>query len=593
MNSNERRNYQILNTIATGGTAVLYKAIQTSLDRPVVIKRLHSHLTSDPNFTRRFEIEAKAAASLDHENIVRIIDFGSSNNNYFIVMEYIDGISLKELIQQKGKLGEELTLLIAHEICMGLDHAHQRGIIHRDIKPANIMITREGHVKITDFGLAKLHENQTQQTVASTLLGTPLYMSPEQAIGDTIDNRSDLFSLGTICYEMITGTQPFKGENYASVIQNIINGHVPSPSKICKDISARTEYIIMKALSKEPSKRYRTAMEMAREIESYLGQEKIVTVKERLRRIMNGEDDIVEESTGLKEPGRSRIMKSITAFITISLAAVALMTFIFYPERVDNFRKRMEALLKPDPSPAANYITASMQDNGQPQIKLSNSSGSDVIIRPLPTAQESDSADGIGASGADSIAAETAAVPPATGNTGNTARNLAENTSTEQKNTNEENKPSSREEKSKPVPSNGLIEVRVDPPADIMIDGKTRTFSSSLGPLELSRGAHELVCRRDGYKEYRETIHIKRGELSRRNIILQKITGRLQFNTMNGARIFIDGEFKGTTPLSSPLVIPSGKHEVELKKPGYKTWSSIVYIPENEDITLNISLVPM
>ena len=208
MTEHDERNYQILNTLATGGTAVLYKAIQTSLDRHVVVKRLHSHLISDPNFTKRFEIEAKAAASLDHENIVRIIDFGSSHDNYYIVMEYIEGLSLKELLDKHGALDPELALLVAREICLGLDHAHQHGIIHRDIKPANIMITSDGQVKITDFGLAKLHQAQTHQTVANTLLGTPLYMSPEQAIGDTVDGRSDLFSLGTMCYEMITGTHP-------------------------------------------------------------------------------------------------------------------------------------------------------------------------------------------------------------------------------------------------------------------------------------------------------------------------------------------------------------------------------------------------
>jgi len=590
MNSNEGRNYQILNTIATGGTAVLYKAIQTSLDRPVVIKRLHSHLTSDPNFTRRFEIEAKAAASLDHENIVRIIDFGSSNNNYFIVMEYIDGISLKKLIQQKGRLGEELTLLIAHEICMGLDHAHQRGIIHRDIKPANIMITRDGHVKITDFGLAKLHENQTQQTVASTLLGTPLYMSPEQAIGDTIDNRSDLFSLGTICYEMITGTQPFKGENYASVIQNIINGHVPSPSKICKEISSRAEFIIMKALSKEPSKRYRTAMEMAREIESYLGQEKIISVKDRLRRIMNGED-AVEDETPLAAPqGKSKVARSISAFTTVSLAAAIVFTLLFYPERVEKVKSRISAVMKPDPQAASGHYSAAMQDNPFSRISSTGNISAEVEMRPLPPELQNDSI--VGAPG--SVNGDTAATDSLPGQTGGNeelVQSAANPVSTDATGSEEDKK--TKEESSRPVPANGLIEIRVDPPADIIIDGRTRTFSSSLGPLELPRGAHEVVCRRDGYKEYRETVHIKKGELSRRNIILQRITGRLQFKTINGARVFIDGEFKGTTPLSSPLVVPAGKHEVELKKPGYQTWSSIVYIPENEELTLPISLVPM
>ena len=139
----------------------------------------------------------------------------------------------------------------------------------------------------------------------------------------------------------------------------------------------------------------------------------------------------------------------------------------------------------------------------------------------------------------------------------------------------------------------GLIEITIDPPASIIIDGTERTFSSSLGPLELSRGPHELICRRDGYQEYRETIRIKKGELSRRNITLQKIMGQLVLNTQKGARVFIDGEYRGTTPLHGPVKLPVGKHEVEIKKAGFKTWSSIVFVPENEELTLNIALVPM
>ena len=155
-------------------------------------------------------------------------------------MEYIDGFALSDILEKHGPLEDEIALLIAREICIGLDHAHQHGIIHRDIKPANIMITATGQVKITDFGLAKLIGNQIQHTVADTLLGTPLYMSPEQAIGDGIDGRSDIFSLGTICYEMVTGRQPFR-EHYAAVIQNIIKCTPPPPSRIRKNLDPEVE----------------------------------------------------------------------------------------------------------------------------------------------------------------------------------------------------------------------------------------------------------------------------------------------------------------------------------------------------------------
>jgi len=585
MSTKDGRNYEILNTIATGGTAVLYKAIQTSLERPVVVKRLHSHLTSDPNFTRRFEIEAKAAASLDHENIVRIIDFGSSNNNYFIVMEFIDGKSLKELLAERGHFSEELTLLIAHEICMGLDHAHQRGIIHRDIKPANIMITKDGHVKITDFGLAKLHENQTQQTVANTLLGTPLYMSPEQAIGDTIDNRSDIFSLGTICYEMITGTQPFKGDNYASVIQHIINGHVPSPSKLRKDISDRAEMIIMKALSKEPSKRYRTALEMARDIEAYLGQEKILSVKDRLKRIMQGEKDIEEDRCPTSEKKKSSYFKRVSSIIGFSAAAIVAILVVLYPSRLEYAESRIKALLKPNPSAPVsipqNQIHASAGINAFGTTDLNPMRSDNMTPIEVSVEQVPSKVDTI------SLSMENTKTNPDKGKD-----TLGTVTTPAEIPVKESMKPEIPDKES-PTVANGLIEITVDPPASIIIDGVERTFSSSLGPLELSRGPHELICKRDGYQEYRETINIKKGELSRRNITLQKIMGQLVLNTQKGARVFIDGEYRGTTPLHGPIRLPAGKHEVEIKKAGFKTWSSIVFLPESEELVLNIALVPM
>ncbi|MDD3643502.1 MAG: serine/threonine-protein kinase, partial [Candidatus Krumholzibacteria bacterium] len=281
----QSRNYRIIRTLATGGTAVLYQAVQTSLDREVVIKCLHPHLTADGSFTRRFEVEAKAAASLDHENIVRIIDSGISEGRYFIVMEYIDGPSLGRVIERRGKLERDAALLIAREICLGLEHAHRRGIVHRDIKPANIMVTSAGLVKITDFGLAKLCRSELQQTVADTLLGTPLYMSPEQAAGESVDGRSDLFSLGTICYEMLTGEQPFIADTYAAVIQKIIGGQVRPPSRLVPSLDAAADRIVMRALSRDPSRRFESAAAMRAEIEAALGMDAGYSSRESIRRL--------------------------------------------------------------------------------------------------------------------------------------------------------------------------------------------------------------------------------------------------------------------------------------------------------------------
>ena len=207
----EGKSYRILETVASGGTAVLYRALQISLDRVVAVKRLHPHLTQDENFTRRFVLEAKAAASLDHQNIVRVIDFGVEEGSYQMVMEFVEGESLKEVFDRWRPMHPELALALVHQVCRGLEHAHAKGIVHRDIKPGNIMLTKMGVAKITDFGLAKLTQSNSSQTAADSILGTPLYMSPEQAFGESVDQRSDLFSLGTVLYELLTGRQRFAG----------------------------------------------------------------------------------------------------------------------------------------------------------------------------------------------------------------------------------------------------------------------------------------------------------------------------------------------------------------------------------------------
>jgi serine/threonine protein kinase len=600
MSEKSAKKYEICNTLATGGTAVLYKAIQTSLDRPVVIKKLHSHLISDPNFTRRFELEAKAVASLDHENIVRIIDFGSTEGNYFIVMEYIDGPCFKDVLSSRRIISEDLMLLVAREICLGLDHAHQRGIIHRDIKPANIMITMEGQVKITDFGLAKLHQSQTQQTVASTLLGTPLYMSPEQAIGDSVDGRSDLFSLGTICYEAITGTQPFLGDNYAAVIQNIINGGVNAPSRIRKDISPGAEELVMKALHREPGKRFRSALEMAREIEAFLGQEKIASSRERLRRLASGEGDLAPRARrSVKRKPRRKSLLSLG----IAAACVASVTVILSlnPRGIGNLIDTFRAIRRSDPAPAPADPVFAGQGEEIPGVSMAPPAASPPADTPadtagipseaprdsgrvlenstgrfsLPNAEESRKAElekaklmqqplapvEKTARPPDTPVAEKSAAPPAAA-----ARIEA--------------------------PATGFVDITVEPTAEILIDGRRRIVGDRLAMLELPAGAHEIACRSEGYRDYLEAVQIKRGELSRRIITLERLTGMISLETAAGTQVFVDGVFKGTVPLGSSLDVPVGTHRIELKKPGFQTWASAVFVPQDETVRLAISLVP-
>jgi len=562
----ESRNYQILSTLATGGTAVLYKAIQKSLDREVVIKRLHSHLTSDTNFTRRFEVEAKAAASLDHENIVRIIDSGVSQGNYFIVMEYIDGFSLSAIIEKHGKLDDETALLIAREICIGLDHAHQHGIIHRDIKPANIMITATGQVKITDFGLAKLLDSQMQHTMADTLLGTPLYMSPEQAIGNGIDGRSDIFSLGTICYEMVTGKQPFSGNTYAAVIQKIIDGHIPHPARVSEEVSPEADRLIMKALGREPSKRFSTALEMAREIEAVVGQEKVWSLRNRLRRLAGGPDPTVTvPAQATVRSRRPRVGRWITGIAAAAVIAASGYAIFERPDIVDTVREKAENVISRFGSAESGRLVEASPSGGGTMEELFTTALDTTDAGPDSTAADTFSIETLAPAGPpEGIAPEPEAMevsPPPV-------------------------------EEPEPAPAVGIIDIHVQPEAEIFIDGRWRASADRFGPEELPAGAHEIRLSQAGYDEYREKLVIRKGEMSRRRIELQKKTGGLDFTTIAGASIFVGGELLGVTPLQRPLRLTAGKHLVDLKKHGYRTWTGEVEIPASETVTLKIDLIP-
>ena len=255
------RNFQLKELIATGGMAAIYKAVQVSLDRIVAVKILHGHLAQDKNFITRFEREAKAAANLKHENIVNIIDYGKAEDVYFIAMEYIDGRSLKELVSSVKFMPLDIALSIAYEISNGLAHAHERGMVHRDIKPANIMIGYDGTVKIADFGLAQA-QDLTSVTITGSIVGTPAYMSPEQATGKKVDNRTDIFSLGVVMYEMITGGKPFCGENYSSVIHEIITVKPPKPLEANPLINKEINDDIEKMLEKDIDHRYHDISEL-------------------------------------------------------------------------------------------------------------------------------------------------------------------------------------------------------------------------------------------------------------------------------------------------------------------------------------------
>jgi len=259
--------YEIIEAIGTGGMAVVYRARCHRLNRMVAIKILKDDLSQDAEFRRRFHAESQAVAMLSHPNIVNVYDVSHSDNVDYIVMELIDGITLKQYMEQKGVLNWREVLHFATQIAKALEHAHGRGIIHRDIKPHNIMIIKDGSVKVADFGIARV--SSAQSTLTREALGSVHYISPEQAKGSKIDYRSDLYSLGVVMYEMLTGRPPYDGETPVSVAIQHINAQAPNPRSINPQIPVGLEQITLHAMKADQDERYADASEMLHDLDEF------------------------------------------------------------------------------------------------------------------------------------------------------------------------------------------------------------------------------------------------------------------------------------------------------------------------------------
>ena len=253
--------YELLEKIGEGGMGIVYKAKCHLLNRVVAVKILKAELSNDENFVARFKREATSVASLSHINIVNVHDVGAENNINFIVMEYINGKTLKQVIKENGRVTSKKTLEIALQIAKALECAHKNKIIHRDIKPDNIMIMEDNIVKVTDFGIAKVVDSRTI-TNSNKVMGSAHYFSPEQAKGNFVDCRTDIYSLGIVMYEMLTGRVPYNAESSISIAMMHIQKAVVPPQEIITDIPDNVNMVVLKALEKEPIKRYQTAKEI-------------------------------------------------------------------------------------------------------------------------------------------------------------------------------------------------------------------------------------------------------------------------------------------------------------------------------------------
>jgi serine/threonine-protein kinase len=261
--------YEIISELGQGAMGVVYKATDPLIDRIVAIKTINLGLALDEKeeYEGRFYQEAKAAGRLSHPNIVTIFDLGKSDDVAYIAMEFLQGKELRDILDSGEKMPVERVLDAAAQVALGLAYAHEHGVVHRDVKPSNIMVASDGHVKITDFGIARM-ESSSVRTQTGMVLGSPKYMSPEQVLGKLIDQRSDIFSLGVVLYEMLTGKPPFSGENINAIMYQTLNTIPSPPGSLNSNVPDMLNFIVAKALAKGLDDRYQNAKLLAEDLRS-------------------------------------------------------------------------------------------------------------------------------------------------------------------------------------------------------------------------------------------------------------------------------------------------------------------------------------
>lgn len=346
--------YQIIEKLGAGGTAIVYRGQDTLLNRAVTIKILREEYAGNNDFVRRFRHEAQAVASLSHPNIVAVYDVGFEENMHYIVMEFVEGESLKEYIKRKGVLKLSEACNIITQILAGVQHAHEHGIIHRDIKPHNILLGKDGRAKVTDFGIAVGMSDVTlTYNTSSRIMGSVHYISPEQVQGTAVTEKSDIYSAGVIFYEMLTGRLPFVGETPISIAMQHVQGELILPHQVNPDVPMGISYVVMRAMRKNPETRYASASEMAEAVRAaYQGSmdgvpveaptDEPVVVSQRKRQQKKEEHNYPDE-----EAKRSARRFTAGRVVLFALAAVLVVGIVWMAGRLFDALNREETVTVP------------------------------------------------------------------------------------------------------------------------------------------------------------------------------------------------------------------------------------------------------
>lgn len=581
--------YLIEHEIAQSSICSVYRATDQKLQRPVLIKKLHPQMAREEDIRNRFEREARVCAFLNHNNIVSIYDYHADPELSMLVLEFVMGQSLSALMQSCKRVDWRVSLGVLFGVLKGLAYAHSKGVVHRDIKPDNILISSEGQVKITDFGLATL-EDAPKLTRQGQIIGTPAYLPPEGVTGEPIDARSDLFSLGATIYEILTGNSAFHGENFSATI-NLILKHDPTPpSKIDSDIPLEFDQIIMRLIEKRPNQRFATADQALEDVRRIAQQYGVSLEPAIVKEFLETTPDVSPippeyTSSGITSASKTLTLRSRTSLGVSSImrdvqpnkkrnkigiysgiiTVVAVLMFFGYqqwfkPDMVDQpiSDENTESPITEDKINDTNQEQTDAQIADNKDNKDNNaqdSEGSDPVIKENPVIanknpQDNDSQNSNPAEDVKIIAS------------------LGDPTDNSPKTTDDSNGSPAESE----LP--GTLKIVTKQWANIFVDGVAYGSSPMRDAIELNPGAHRVMLNND---EFPTPVFIPVEIESGKNIDIQ-VDLTTHFATVRilsvkpWAEVYIDDVSYGMTPRAKPIFLAFGTHNLELRNPGYPIW---------------------
>ncbi|NOX38409.1 MAG: protein kinase [Calditrichaeota bacterium] len=541
----EIEGYRIEKELSRGPITTVYLARQVELDRLVILKVLNVQWQREEDLVERFRREARICARLRHPNIITLYDFGTAEGSFYLTIEYVEGTDLRQLIEQHHPIPFPVIAFITREILKGLAYAHGKGVIHRDLKPANIVISWEGEVKIADFGLATIGDLPSVTEQGGTV-GTPAYMSPEQARGETLDARSDLFSLGATLYELCTGRSPFEGENLVRSIQKVLKEDPPPLDTVRPDIPEAFARLVQQLLEKSREKRPAGAKAVLQRLKSQFP----FPDEDILSRFLKSPDAISVEVPAAEE-GPMPLGKRINLSWIVAMVAIVILSGGLF--LMQSLREQARQLQVEPPTALADSVVASdtlvsPSGNGEetPIASLESELGTPVVKKAASPDDRR---------GNETRAPAQLPAPPA-----------------------------------EAAVKTGGIFLTVYPWADVYIDGAYQERTPLRAPLQLPEGDYMLELRNPYYQVYRSRLAVRAGHIDTLKITLKPALGYLELQVSPWAKIYIDGEYVETTPLQQPIALSAGRHVLRLENPNFPVWEDTIDIRAGETIFRKITL---